>query len=152
MTFDAHDHAACAARARAAAAARAAEGARLTPVRARVLDILVREHRAMGAYDILDVLRAEGRPAQPPVAYRALDFLVAQGLAHRVERLNAYVACARPEAPHAPAFLICRGCEAAAETPALPLDEMLAEAAPGFAVERATVEAEGLCPACAAKP
>lgn len=148
MSFSDHDHSACRDRSRRAAEARRARGARLTPIRARVLDILSREHRALGAYDILDVLRAEGRPAQPPVAYRALDFLVAQGLAHRVERVNGYVACARPDDDHAPAFLICRRCAAVEEAAAPPLGDL----APGFAVEAASVEAEGLCPGCADAP
>jgi Fur family zinc uptake transcriptional regulator len=74
-----------------------ARGLRLTPVRVRVLEILSEAHRAMGAYEILERLAAEGLGAQPPVAYRALDFLIAAGFVHKVERLNAYVACCHPE-------------------------------------------------------
>lgn len=149
--FTAHDHAHCAgevlARAEATAAAR---GARLTPVRRRVLELLLESHRAVGAYDVLDRLAAEGFGKQPPVAYRALDFLVEQGLAHRIARLNAFTACTHPGEAHAAAFLICRACHAVAETEAHPVRAALdaAAAAVGFAVERATVEALGLCPAC----
>lgn len=145
----AHDHAACVARVLAAAEAQCAEtGARLTPVRRRALEILLESHVALGAYDLLARLREDGFGDQPPVAYRALDFLVEQGFAHRVERLNAFVACMAPEAGHDPAFLICRKCHAVAET-ATP-DSALAEDARdlGFAVERRVVEVEGLCPAC----
>ena len=71
----------------------------------------------MGAYELLDVLRAEGLAAQPPTVYRALDFLVGHGFAHKIERLNAFVACAAPGERHAPAFLICTGCGAVAEMP-----------------------------------
>jgi Fur family zinc uptake transcriptional regulator len=135
----------------AAAEARcAAEGLRFTPVRRAALAILLRGHRAMGAYAVLDALRDEGFGSQPPVAYRALDFLVAHGLAHRIERLNAFVACAAPGDAHAPAFMICRACDAVAETSApmgAPLDDA-AESA-GFRIERTVIEAEGLCPACA---
>lgn len=147
--FDAHDHRACVADALAAAEAKCrAEGLRLTPVRRRVLEILLESHAAMGAYDVLDRLAAEGRGSRPPVAYRALAFLTEHGFAHRVERLNAFVACARPGARHEPAFLICTGCGAVAETTgARPgLGAPAREA--GFRIRRTTVEAEGLCPRC----
>lgn len=152
--FHAHDHAHCAATVlnRAEAQARD-EGVRLTPVRRRVLEILLESHRAMGAYEVLDRLAAEGFGKQPPVAYRALDFLVEQGFAHRVRRLNAYAACLSDKRDHSPAFLICRSCEqvAEAETPELRAALTGLGAASGFAVERATVELLGLCARCAAK-
>jgi Fur family zinc uptake transcriptional regulator len=150
--FAEHDHSGCVAAAMAAAEARCAEaGLNFTPVRRRALEILLREHRAMGAYAVLDALREGGFGSQPPVAYRALDFLLAQGFAHRIERLNAFVACARPGRAHAPAFMICRACDAVAETCPGPARATLdaAAAARGFVVERMVIEAEGLCPACA---
>jgi Fur family zinc uptake transcriptional regulator len=129
------------------------EGLRFTPVRRKVLEILLREHRALGAYAILDHLRDEGFGSQPPVAYRALDFLLANGLAHKIERLNAFIACAHPGTTHAPAFLICRVCESVAEAQSAPARGALGAAAraTGFQIERAVVEAEGICPACAEK-
>ncbi|PRY94835.1 Fur family zinc uptake transcriptional regulator [Hasllibacter halocynthiae] len=151
IDFAPHDHDGCIASALAAAEEGcAARGLRLTDARRRVLEILLESHRALGAYDVLDRLRAEGRPAQPPLVYRALDFLVAQGFVHRIERLNAFVACARPGAEHAPAFLICRACEAVAEMPVAPEEGRLGSAAraTGFALEATTLEAEGLCPNC----
>lgn len=149
--FAQHDHDHCAADVMARAEVLAAsQGARLTPVRRRVLEILLEGHRAMGAYDVLQRLAAEGFGNQPPVAYRALDFLVEQGFAHRVRRLNAFTACMHPGEAHAPAFLICRGCDAVAEAPAAPVSAALeaAAGAVGFAVERSNIEALGLCPAC----
>jgi Fur family zinc uptake transcriptional regulator len=149
--FAAHDHAHCAqdALARAEAITRAA-GVRLTPVRRRVLEILLEEHRALGAYDVLARLATEGFGNQPPVAYRALEFLVDQGLAHRIQRLNAFTACTHIGEAHAPAFLICRSCAAVAEAEAAPARAALDSAAArlGFTVERSTIEALGLCPAC----
>ncbi len=152
LAFHSHDHAGCSAEALAGAEAlAAAKGLRLTPVRRRVLEILLEAHRAMGAYDVLQRLAAEGFGNQPPVVYRALEFLVDQGLAHRIQRLNAFTACMDPGHDHAPAFLICRDCSAVAEAPAASVREALemAAAAVGFTVERSTVEALGLCPACA---
>jgi Fur family transcriptional regulator, zinc uptake regulator len=153
LAFAAHDHGHCSADvlARAEVLAQAA-GARFTPVRRRVLEILLEEHRALGAYDVLQRLAADGFGNQPPVAYRALEFLVEQGLAHRLDRLNAFVACMHPGEAHAPAFLICRNCKAVAEAPADPVRAALdaAAATVGFQVERASIEALGLCPQCKA--
>ncbi len=151
LAFAPHDHDHCAADALARAEALVAErGARMTPVRRRVLEILLEAHRALGAYDVLNRLAAEGFGNQPPVAYRALDFLEEQGFAHRIQRLNAFTACMHPGEAHAPAFLICRSCNAVAEAPAAPVLAALDRAATGsgFAVERASIEALGLCPGC----
>lgn len=152
--FDTHDHGRCVETALAAAETHcAAEGLRFTPVRRAALEILLREHRAMGAYELLERLHESGFGAQPPVAYRALDFLVANGFVHRIERLNAFIACAHPGAPHAPAFLICRLCDTVAEAQSVPARGALGEAAraAGFRIERTVVEALGVCPACAEK-
>lgn len=149
--FETHDHTRCIASGVDAAAAHcAASGLQLTPARRRVLEILLSEHRALGAYDILDILAKNGFAAQPPVAYRALDFLVKHGFAHRIERLNAFIACAHPGENHAPAFLICRICDAVAEAQSEPARGRLGKAAAnaGFTIERAVVEAVGVCPNC----
>ncbi|MGP3699044.1 transcriptional repressor [Rhodobacter sp. NSM] len=149
--FAPHDHSRCAASilAHAEAAAEAA-GVRLTPVRRRTLEILLEEHRALGAYEVLDRLAQEGFGNKPPVAYRALDFLVEHGFAHRIRRLNAFTACMHPGETHAPAFLICSQCGALAEAPAEAVREALDTAADrfGFTIERTNIEAVGLCPAC----
>ena len=154
LGFAHHDHAACVSDTLAAAEAQCAQdGLRFTPVRRKVLEILLQEHRALGAYAILDRLREDGFGSQPPVAYRALDFLVLNGLAHKVERLNAFIACAHPGQSHAPAFMICRMCDAVAETQSSPASGALGDAAraTGFRIERTVVEAEGICPSCATK-
>jgi Fur family transcriptional regulator, zinc uptake regulator len=121
-----------------------------TPVRRRVLEILLRDHRALGAYDILPILAEDGLGSQPPAVYRALDFLVKNGLAHRIERFNAYTACAHLDRDHVPAFLVCRGCKAVAEAETQLSHGRLGSAARdiGFTIERLVVEAEGLCPSC----
>lgn len=152
--FAHHDHASCVTDGLSAADVRCtSEGLRFTPVRRKVLEILLQEHRALGAYVILDRLRDAGFGSQPPVAYRALDFLVANGLAHRIERLNAFIACSHPGEIHAPAFMICRLCDVVAEAQSAPARGALGAAAraAGFRIERTVVEAEGVCPACAEK-
>ena len=146
-----HDHAACMAEALAAADGLCARrGAKLTELRRRVLELVWASHRPIGAYEILAGLGGDGRPAAPPTVYRALDFLLAHGLVHRVESLNAYIGC--PEPGHRPLqpILICRDCGAAAEVP----DDRIARAVrsaadgAGFAVERQTVEVHGVCREC----
>ncbi len=149
--FGQHDHSSCMREALAAVERYCANHKlQFTPVRRRVLEILLARHRAMGAYEILDTLREEGLGSQPPVAYRALDFLVSHGFAHKIERLNAFIACTHPGQDHTPAFLICRNCDAVAEAHAEPSRGMLGRAASdtGFAIEQAVVEALGLCPNC----
>lgn len=149
--FEEHDHGDCIAGCLGAAETVCVEkGLQLTPVRRRVLEILLEKHRAMGAYEVLDHLRAEGLGSQPPVAYRALDFLVSNGFVHRIERLNAFIACNAPTEDHAPTFLICRGCSSVAETPAWRAGRVVRNVASemGFEVEKVAIEAEGLCPAC----
>jgi len=152
LAFEPHDHAACSGDVLAhAEAACAKAGARLTPVRRRTLEILLEAHQALGAYEVLERLSADGFGAQPPVAYRALDFLVEQGFAHKVRRLNAFAACMHPGTPHTPAFFICRACDSVAETPVAEVQVALTNAAQriGFQIERANLEAVGICPACA---
>jgi Fur family zinc uptake transcriptional regulator len=151
MAFSPHDHRDCQGRALAAAeAVSAARRLRLTPARAFVLRTLLASHRAMTAYEILDELAGAGLGSQPPVVYRALDFLVANGLAHRIERLAAFAACTHAESAHNAGFLICRACRRVAETPLpRPARELIVEAAAaGFTIERTVMEAEGLCSRC----
>ncbi|WP_300519438.1 Fur family transcriptional regulator [Aliiroseovarius sp.] len=153
--FQSHDHAACSSDALAEAERLCTQkGARLTPVRRRTLEILLEGHRALGAYEVLERLSAEGYGHQPPVAYRALDFLVDQGLVHRIRRLNAFAACVHPGEAHAPVFLICRSCDAVAEAPGQLIRAAAEEAAHalGFEIERLNVEALGLCPTCKGAP
>ena len=148
--FDGHDHAACQHRAIAVAEQTCADkGLRLTEIRRQVLELLLTEHKALGAYELLEKLAEQGWSRQPPVVYRALAFLTEHGLAHKVERLNAYVACAHPADDHAPVFLICTSCDTVAEGHA-PLDSALGDVAAqsGFTIARAAIEAEGTCPAC----
>lgn len=149
--FETHDHAHCISDCVAAADEMCRKaGLQLTAVRRRVLEILLQEHRALGAYEILDFLREEGLGSQPPVAYRALDFLVKHGLAHKIERLNAFAACTHPGESHAPVFMICRICNAVAEAHTDPNAGQLGQVArdAGFVIERTVVEAEGICPKC----
>ena len=149
--FRPHDHAICIAQTVAAAEERChLERTRLTETRRKVLDLLLQEHRPLGAYAILEHLQSSGQKAQPPVAYRALDFLIENGLAHRIESRNAYIACSDPAGCHAPSFFICQQCDQVAETHSpqaqSPLQSVAEEM--GFLVESELKEASGTCPTC----
>ncbi|MBO67566.1 MAG: Fur family transcriptional regulator [Acidiferrobacteraceae bacterium] len=149
--FERHNHDACIRSGLDSATLRCKNaGLQLTPVRRRVLEILLAEHHAHGAYEILDRLRDEGLGSQPPIVYRALEFLVHNGFAHKIERLNAFIACAHLAGNHSPVFLICRLCAAVAEEHADLTRGVLGRAAKtvGFLIERPAVEIEGICIVC----
>jgi Fur family zinc uptake transcriptional regulator len=155
VDFCRHDHASCKQDVLRSADQRAKNSdLRLTSVRRRALEILLENHAenqcAMGAYDVLERLAQDGFGNQPPVAYRALDFLVQNGLAHRVRRLNAYAACVHPETDHTPVFMICRKCDVVAEDVAEDVGDAISEAAiaADFLAERVNVEVLGLCASC----
>ncbi|MDQ7072014.1 MAG: transcriptional repressor [Rhodobacterales bacterium] len=148
LGFNRHDHKGCV-RAALLAAEQTCAGQNLqfTATRRRVLEILLEHHTAIGAYEVLDRLNAEGVGAKPPIAYRALGFLVDNGFAHRIEKLNAFVACAHPGIVHDPAFLICRKCHSVGEqTTCSGLIERATKA--GFAAEHTIAEVVGLCANC----
>ena len=126
-------------------------GLNFTPVRRKVLEILLQKNTAIGAYEILDLLREAGFKNQPPVAYRALEFLVQNGFAHKIEQLNSFIGCMHPGKDHSPAFMICRNCDSVSEEEALTRNFSVSQIASqaGFTVEKAVIEARGLCHSCA---
>lgn len=139
-----HDHAAEIAEAEKRCAD---AGESLTPLRRRVLELLIDQHAPAKAYDLLPQL---DKQAKPPTIYRALDFLVRMGLAHRIESLNAFVACGVGACERSTIFLICDGCGGAHEFDAGHALVDLAAAAnkDGFSIRRTMIEASGLCAAC----
>jgi len=146
-----HDHGHCIEDAlRRADALCDGEGVRLTQLRRRVLELVWRSHKPVGAYDLLETLRSEKKGAQPPTVYRALDFLMEHGLVHRIESMNAYIGCAGPVGEHPTRFLICRECGKAAEINNQGLEQAIDALAQetGFMVRSSTVEVEGICPNC----
>ncbi|NWL79661.1 Fur family transcriptional regulator [Pseudomonas taiwanensis] len=147
-----HDHSHCVANALAEADAICSRhGLRLTALRKRVLELVWQSHKPLGAYDILGVLTEEdGRRAAPPTVYRALDFLLDNGLVHRIASLNAFVGCNHPGESHQGQFLICRNCQTAIELEQSSISQAIVDSAKsvGFVVEGQTVEVVGLCASC----
>jgi Fur family zinc uptake transcriptional regulator len=129
-----------------------ARGVRLTPLRRRVLELVQSRTEAVKAYDLLAQLSTEDHAAKPPTVYRALDFLLEQGLIHRVDSLNAFVGCNHPDTPHAAHLLLCARCGRVEELHSDAVDIAIAKAvaATGFVARHARLEVQGLCAACAA--
>lgn len=146
MTRMAHDHAAQIAEAERRCVA---AGESFTPLRKRVLELLIDQHGPAKAYDLLPLIDTE-KHAKPPTVYRALDFLVRMGLAHRIESMNAFVACEIGACARSTIFLICDNCGSAEEFDAghALIDLSEAAARDGFAIRRTMIEASGLCAAC----
>jgi Fur family transcriptional regulator, zinc uptake regulator len=148
-----HDHRNCVKDAlKTAEAVCARQGIRLTELRQQILELVWTRHGPIRAYDILRLLNDSGANATPNTVYRGLDFLLAAGLVHRLESLNAFMGCAKPEARHTGQFLICRKCESAAEIHDPNINRSLIRDAEelGFTTDAQTVELQGLCPSCSA--
>ena len=147
-----HDHALCVADVLARARTCCdASGARLTPLRRRVLETLAQSHVPLGAYDLVDRLGVAGERPPPMSVYRALDFLVAEGLAHRIESRNAFLACGRAhEADDVIVFLICECCGLTDEVAshAIGRDIAWATRAAGFTPRTPVLEIAGTCARC----
>ena len=129
-------------------------GLRLTAIRARVLSLVAEAGKPIKAYDLLEQVRdGEGAgAAAPPTVYRALDFLMANGFIHKLESINAFVACHHPNsAQHSVPFLICDRCHSATELEDASIVASLDAAARGlgFAPQAQTLEVHGLCAKCA---
>jgi Fur family zinc uptake transcriptional regulator len=126
--------------------------ARLTPIRRRVFGTLQATHGSLGAYEIADALADdEGRRLAPITIYRALDFLIARGLAHRLASRNAYVACRQGHrAKDLAAFLICEGCGVVEERSARSLSSAASQLIDDarFQPSEKMLEISGRCACC----
>jgi Fur family zinc uptake transcriptional regulator len=129
-----------------------ARGQNLTPLRRRVLEIVLEAGRPLGAYDVLEILAAERGRVAPPTVYRSLDFLQEQGLVHKVLSVNGFVACCESARPHAAELFICRHCGTAVEVARKAADPRLEEAAAelDFAIDSVVLEVRGRCADCRA--
>ncbi len=128
-------------------------GERLTEQRKTVLRLLCVSDNPLSAYELLELMRGIIKNPKPPTVYRALDFLLEQGLIHKLESLHAYISCAHPDHPHASQFLICDDCAEVAEIEDSSITKSLKAAgkAIGFRTKRPVVELLGTCAQCNAK-
>jgi Fur family zinc uptake transcriptional regulator len=149
-----HDHDRCAAAALAHAEALCAQRAqRLTPMRRQVLEALLASHKPLGAYEIIERTGQKNARPAPITIYRALNFLREQGLVHRIESRNAFVACVSNHASgDMVVFLICERCGEVGEAPGAAIAEHVkaAAAAAGFTPKTPVIEISGTCAHCRA--
>lgn len=128
-------------------------GRRLTPIRRKVLELLLSHGRSLKAYELLEAMRAEHPGAAPPTVYRALDFLTEEGLIHRLDAVNAWTACHDAAGKPHDLLVVCTGCGAVAEVSDPVMSQQLAQrvALTGFALVTRETEIRALCPQCQAK-
>jgi len=149
-----HDHDRCMNKAMAVAEAQPFErGRRLTSFRRHVLATLLGSHQPLGAYEIMNRVSPEGSRLAPTTVYRALDFLRENGLVHRIESRNAFVACMHTHSgEELVVFLICERCGAVGEASAPEVAATLKAAArtAGFTPKSQVIEISGACGHCQA--
>jgi Fur family transcriptional regulator, zinc uptake regulator len=147
-----HDHGRCASDAIAhAEAICAARKERLTPIRRNVLEALLASHAPLGAYELIDRLAAASARPAPITIYRALDFLREQGLVHRIESRNAFIACVLDHQGSDPVvFLICEKCGTVGEAASAAVADTIktASRAAGFTPKTPVIEISGICAHC----
>ena len=146
-----HSHEVCIKRAKSRATGLAeSTGKKFGANQLLVLDILLQDHKAISAYEIVERIAGIADRIQPVQVYRALDVLLKLGLVHRLESKNAYVACSDHEKCETPQFLHCSSCEQVAELPGEALSKMIAEFAQQnhFKLDHCLIEMVGLCPEC----
>lgn len=152
-SLDFHDHDLCVAKALNTAEHLCVErGVQLTPIRHKVLELIWESHKAVKAYELLDRIKPHQHAAKPATIYRALDFLIEQGLIHRVETLNAFIGCQCSDYQHEQLLLICKRCQEVEERAAgnvmQKLSDELDEA--GFSAHSKSIEVHGICARCRA--
>ncbi|MGI8526847.1 MAG: Fur family transcriptional regulator [Pseudolabrys sp.] len=149
-----HDHERCSTDALAQAESIcAARAQRLTPIRRRVLEALLASHAPLGAYDLIERMARRGARPAPITIYRALDFLRDNGLVHRIESRNAFIACGHNHRSGDPVvFLICERCGSVGEAAGLSVADIIktASRAAGFAPKMPVIEITGICAHCRA--
>lgn len=147
-----HNHTVCIGDALTAARQLCSErGVRLTALREQVLGLIWHSHTPLGAYTLMEMLaQASTRRIAPPTVYRALEFLLEEGLIHRINSLNAFIGCPSPTQKHQSHFLICQGCSVAVELDNRLLNQQLTACAmdAGFSILSHSVEISGLCSDC----
>lgn len=127
-------------------------GEKLTPIRRKVLELLLNSGRATKAYSLLDEMRQIHPGSAPPTVYRALDFLLTAGLVHRIESINAFTVCHDLTQCQHGILVVCQQCGNVTELHQPKLRQALVvqiEDA-GYRLASDEIELKGLCSACQA--
>lgn len=120
---------------------------------AEILGVLRRNQTPVSAYDVLETLRKTHEKVAPTTIYRALSTLTKCGQVHRVESLNAFVACQCGRHQHTSILSICEECGAVEESIDTDLVEELTSVIgrSGFFPQRHVIEVHGTCGSCGAR-
>ncbi len=123
---------------------------KFTKLRKKVLELILASHQPIKAYEILERLKQEEHIGQPITVYRILDFLLENGLVHKLESQNAFLACSHPSELHNCYFLICTGCKNIEEIcKSSFFNELyLLAKETNFTIQKFTLEIQGLCSNC----
>lgn len=132
------------------------KGSRFTALRQDIYKLILESQKPLGAYDLISQLQSLRKDddkttnVAPPTVYRSLEFLLAHGLIHQLNSINAFVPCCHPRQTHAAAFLICENCQKVQECSNVPVNEIIqfSEQDAGFAVKKSTIELSGICHSC----
>lgn len=113
-----------------------------------IFQVMQKAGRPVGAYDLITELR--GHDLAPATVYRALDRLIEDGRAHKLESINAFVACSQHRDNEPPAFAICDSCGNVTEFAECAVSEALRNwcRSRAFAPKAMTLEVHGTCHEC----
>jgi Fur family zinc uptake transcriptional regulator len=127
-------------------------GEKLTPIRRKVLELLLASGRATKAYSLLDDMRQIHPGSAPPTVYRALDFLLSAGLVHRIESINAFTVCHDLTQCQHGILVVCQQCGNVTELHQPKLRQALVAQIEdaGYRLASDEIELKGLCSACQA--
>tara|TARA_S200000501_G_scaffold170948_3_gene161054 strand:- start:1889 stop:2347 length:459 start_codon:yes stop_codon:yes gene_type:complete len=126
------------------------KGVKFTKLRKQVLKLIWKSHSYVKAYDLLEELKKIDSSAKPPTVYRSLDFLIDNGFIHKVQSLNAFVACTHPQEHKECYFLICKNCKSIEECCSEKISKVMNSEATrnNFNTNQVTLEISGICQEC----
>ncbi|WP_296402723.1 Fur family transcriptional regulator [Psychrobacter sp.] len=134
-----------------------AKGARFTPLRRTVYQLILESDKPLGAYDLIQSLQQtreqsaeKAKMVAPPTIYRTLEFLLDFGFIHQLTSINAFVPCCHPRDAHNAVFLLCNECRRVQEFSGIPAQDIVGfvKNEVGFKVEQSVMELKGLCQTC----
>jgi Fur family zinc uptake transcriptional regulator len=127
------------------------KGLRFTDLRKQVFKLIWESHKPVKAYDLLEKIKKNDTSAKPPTIYRTLDFLLKNGLIHRLNSQNSFIGCSHPHKHEDCYFLICEKCHEISECCNNDLNLAIAKTVglTNFTPANITLEIEGICKECA---
>ena len=116
----------------------------------QVLKLIWKKPGYVKAYDLLDELQKIDPSAKPPTIYRTLDFLMENGLIHKLQSLNAFIGCLHPNEHNECYFLICDSCQKIEECCSKKINNVVLSTSKNnnFIPNKVTFEIAGTCQSC----